>query len=221
MKDWFIENINSKLSEIEFKSLYLKMKQGDKLAREKLIINNISIVLDVVSKKFFYSKIEKSDLVSIGLIGLIKSVDTYSLSKNATFYTYSFKCILNEIYMFFNSLKRHNFDEIVYAENKYKLESDYESVSSSEQVDVIYEQKEKYKIIRESIDNLPLRDSIIIKKYFGFNCTPMSQKDIAIIYGVSQSYVSKIIKKSLKIIKRNLEVSGYASEYKLLKKIDK
>jgi RNA polymerase sporulation-specific sigma factor len=89
--------------------LFKKFKEGDKKSRELLIEHNLRLVAHIV-KKYYSSSNCQDDLVSIGTVGLIKSIDTFAIDKGAKFTTYASKCIQNEILMFFRSQKKHQND---------------------------------------------------------------------------------------------------------------
>ena len=190
------------------------MKNGDMVARDKIINHNIRLVINEVIKKFPNSPYDVKELVSIGLIGLIKSVDTFDITKGLQFATYSTRCINNEILMFMRKGKKYINDtslEQPLGTDKEEKELKVEDTLSASDSDFVleYENNESYKVIRNVVNSLPERDKNVIIKHFGFkNNNPMTQREIADELGLSQSYVSRIIKKVLKDISMQLKVLG-------------
>lgn len=207
----FIENnLPRPLKKEELYDCFKKMQLGDLKAREKIINHNIRLVIDVVVKKFLNTQYETRDLISIGLIGLIKSVDTFDINKGNYFSSYAIICIRNEILMFLR--KRNNIEEvsleqtIVMDDNKNDLKIEDVLMDDNSDFMTDYENKKIYESIRNIINALPEKDKNIVIKYFGFyGVEPMSQKDIAIELGISSSYVSRIIKRNVNDIKKELE----------------
>ncbi len=213
--DLFIDSkLPKPLKKEELYDYFEKMKIGDMAARDKIINHNIRLVISEVIKKFSNSPYDLKELVSIGLIGLIKSVDTFDTTKGIHFTTYSIRCINNEILMFMRKGKKYinnaSLEQSLGIDkegNELKVEdtlSDSDSDFVSE-----YEDNESYKVIRNVVNNLPERDKNIIIKHFGFeNNNIMKQSEIADELGISRSYVSRIIKRVLKDISIQLKVLG-------------
>ena len=114
-EELFIESnkLPKPLSKKELYSYLEQYKQGDLKAREQVIIHNIRLVLNQVSKKFANTPYDKKELVSIGVVGLVKSVDTFDTDKNFEFATYATRCIDNEILMFLRKGKKSAFDQSI------------------------------------------------------------------------------------------------------------
>ena len=109
--DLFIENkLPDILSKEELSEYFIKYRLGDYTARDKIIMCNIKLVLNEIFRKFFNSTYDKQELLSVGIIGLIKSVDTFDITKNYQFSTYALRCIDNEIAMFLNKEKKRDND---------------------------------------------------------------------------------------------------------------
>lgn len=211
----FVEaNLPKPLNQEEIYALFKKMMAGDLNAREEIIQHNIRLVINIVVKNFSTSPYDQKELVSIGIIGLIKSVDTFDINKKLQFATYATRCIQNEILMFMRKGKKYIFNESLDKPlttdkdgHEYKVEDTIEDISSDFVTD--YENKEVYKNIRQIVENLNERDSLIIKLHFGFETeNPISQKEIAKSLGISQPYVSRIIKNVLKKISQSLQKQG-------------
>lgn len=103
-----IDNLPKKLSSSETQELFIKMKNGDIQAKEKLATHNIGIVLYEVIKKFRYTEYDPKELVSVGNVGLMKAINTYDITQNACFFTYAQKCIDNEILYFLRENKKNS-----------------------------------------------------------------------------------------------------------------
>ena len=103
-----IDNLPKKLSSSETQELFIKMKNGDIQAKEKLATHNIRIVLYEEIKKFRYTEYDPKELVSVGNVGLMKAINTYDITQNACFFTYAQKCIDNEILYFLRENKKNS-----------------------------------------------------------------------------------------------------------------
>jgi RNA polymerase sporulation-specific sigma factor len=183
-----------------------KSMEGDKKAREILIEHNLRLVV-FLAKKYENTKVDLEDLVSIGTIGLIKGVNTYKLDKNIKLATYASRCIDNEILMFLRKNKRRK-GEISFEDSlSYDGEGNelhLEDILGTEK-DIVtkgIEEEHDKKILYEEINKLKKRDKeIMIRRYGLFNTKEMTQKDVADLMGISQSYISRIEKKVIKKIK--------------------
>ena len=199
----------------ELNDMFLKMENGDLTAREEIIRHNIKLVINEVMKKFYNCSLDKKELVSVGLIGLIKSIDTFDLNKGVSFSNYSIKCIDNEILMFMKKEKRNinnvSIDGILEKNQEENNTTRYKNKLYDENADFVlaYEKRECYKIIRKMVFSQPKKNSEILQKYFGFQSdSPMSQEEIAKTLGISQSYISRVIRNSLKIMRLDLQETG-------------
>lgn len=190
--------------EDEIKYVELSMN-GDVLAREKLIEHNLRLVV-FLSKKYENTGVDLEDLVSIGTIGLIKGVNTYKLDKNIKLATYASRCIDNEILMFLRKNKKRK-TEVSFEDNlSYDSEGNelhLEDILGTEN-DIVtksLEDETDKKILYEEINKLNERDrQIMILRYGLFNNEELTQKDVADMLGISQSYISRIEKKVIKRI---------------------
>ena len=180
-----------------------KSMEGDTLAREKLIEHNLRLVV-FLSKKYENTGLDLEDLVSIGTIGLIKGVNTYKLDKNIKLATYASRCIDNEILMFLRKNKKRK-SEISFEDSlSYDSEGNelhLEDILGTEK-DIVtkgIEEEHDKKILYKEINKLKARDKkIMILRYGLFNTKEMTQKDVADMLGISQSYISRIEKKVIK-----------------------
>lgn len=190
--------------EDEIKYVEMSMN-GDVMAREKLIEHNLRLVV-FLSKKYENTGVDLEDLVSIGTIGLIKGVNTYKLDKNIKLATYASRCIDNEILMFLRKNKRRK-TEVSFEDNlSYDAEGNelhLEDILGTEN-DVVtkgIEDETDRKILYEEIEKLNPRDKqIMILRYGLFNHEELTQKDVATLLGISQSYISRIEKKVIRRI---------------------
>lgn len=192
--DSLLPNVLNKDELIEY---FKKMNLGDDAARDIIIYHNIRLVLSIIHKKFNNIEYHKQDLLSAGLIGLIKSVDSFDLEKGTSFFPYASKCIENEILMYIKKEKKYvNMIKLDKPMNGYGFT--IKDILRDDGVDIIssYEIKEEYKFVRHFINNLTELERKIIILYFGFNIDKCySQQEIASIIGYSQSYVSRILNK--------------------------
>lgn len=190
-----------------------KVKQGDKDATKMIVEHNIRLVLHQVSNRFKFIEYDKKDLVSTGIIGLIKAVTTYDKSKKFEFSTYAARCIDNEILMFLRNLKKDekvdSFDKAIAYDKEGKELKIENTISDGTNIIEDYEKNITYKIIREIVKKLPDKDREIITLHFGFyNNKIHTQKEIANIMSISQSQVSRIITKTVKNIGIQLQNCG-------------
>ena len=191
--------------EDEVKYVELSM-QGDEFARAKLIEHNLRLVV-FLSKKYENTGIDLEDLVSIGTIGLIKGVNTYKLDKNIKLATYASRCIDNEILMFLRKNK-HRRGEISFEDSlSYDSEGNelhLEDILGTAE-DIVtrpLEEEVEKKILYQELVKLNERDKEIMSLRYGlFNKKEKTQKEVAEILGISQSYISRIEKKVINKLK--------------------
>lgn len=201
------------LKKEEIYNYFGKMKLGDMTARDEIIIHNIKLVIHEVLTKFSTTPYDLEELVSIGLIGLIKSVDTFDTSKEFAFTSYATRCIDNEILTFIKKGKKYisdvSLDQPIRTDREGR-EWKIEDVLCDMNTDFVseYEDNELYKLIRKFIEKLPEREKNIVMKYFGFIDKPMTQTQIANELGLTQAFISKVIIKVLNDVKLDLETLG-------------
>ena len=183
-----------------------KSMNGDVKAKDKLIEHNLRLVV-YLSKKYDNTGLDLEDLVSIGTIGLIKGVNTYKLDKNIKLATYASRCIDNEILMFLRKNKKRKSDVSFEDSLSYDAEGNelhLEDILGTEK-DVVtkkIEDKELEKLLYQEINYLKERDrQIMILRYGLYNNEDLTQKEIALKLGISQSYISRIEKKVIKRLK--------------------
>ena len=183
---------------------YVDMFQnGDLKARDKLIEHNLRLVV-FLAKKYENTKIDLEDLVSIGTIGLIKGVNTYQNDKNIKLATYASRCIDNEILMYLRKTKKKRTE--VSFEDSLSFDSEgnelhLEDVLGTDDniVTKPIEDELDKKLMYKEVSKLGKRDKEIIELRYGLNGKKeMTQKEVANMLGISQSYISRIEKKVIK-----------------------
>jgi len=193
----------SKEQEIEYVT---QSMNGDEQARAKLIEHNLRLVV-FLSKKYENTGVDLEDLVSIGTIGLIKGVNTYKLDKNIKLATYASRCIDNEILMFLRKNKKRRGevsfeDSLSYDSEGNELHLEDILGTESDVVTKGLEEETDKKLLYEEISKLNGRDKqIMILRYGLYGQEEMTQKDVANILGISQSYISRIEKKVIRRLK--------------------
>lgn len=191
--------------EEEIKYVELSMN-NDQKARNKLIEHNLRLVV-FLAKKYENTNTDLEDLVSIGTIGLIKAVNTYRLDKNIKLATYASRCIDNEILMYLRKTKRKRTevsfeDSLSYDADGNELHLEDVLGTESDIVTKGLDDELDKNMMLEEIEKLNLRDKEIIELRYGLNGKKeMTQKEVAILLGISQSYISRIEKKVIKKLK--------------------
>ena len=187
----------------EEEKLYLQqLKNGDDDARNILIERNLRLVAHVV-KKYSNTKVEQDDLISIGTIGLIKAIDTFSPEKDVKIATYAAKCIENEILMVLRSNKKLSKNvSLLDSIGSDKDGSDItllDVIPSSERlVEEEYEHNLDLNKLKSYLHVLDERETMIINLRYGLNGNKeLTQKEISKLYKISRSYVSRIEKRAL------------------------
>lgn len=180
-------------------------QEGNKQARNQIIINNIPLVIFTIHKRFFHTFIEENDLLQIGIIGLMKAIDTYNQNKNICFSTYAITCIDNEILMYIRKDRRH-YHQLSFEEETEKREelSCFSSLSYLEDPLKRTIRKESEKEVRTILNDLTSFERDLIISYFGLNGRTYTQEELAMKYQISRSYISKIIKNILQKMKKIL-----------------
>ena len=188
------------LSKEEELSYLIKAQQGDEEARNKLIEHNLRLVV-FLAKKYENTTYDIEDLVSIGSIGLIKGINTYKIDKNIKLATYASRCISNEILMFLRKNKRKRSEVSLEEALNYDSEGNelhLEDIlgTDAELVPKEYEKKVDKELLNKEIASLSPRDKEIMTLRYGLNNTmEYTQKEVAEMLGISQSYISRIEKK--------------------------
>lgn len=189
---------------------FVSMAKGDNNARNELIEHNLRLVAHII-KKYYSNSRDQDDLISIGTIGLIKAVTTFDYTKGTRFATYASKCIENEILMHFRSLKKSSgeihFEESIDTDKDGNQLTLMDIVADTgcmvEKVDLIIKSEQLYKFIENSLEP---REAQIIKLRYGlYGYHPLTQREIADKLNISRSYVSRIEKKALSVLKKKYD----------------
>ncbi len=203
------DTLPAPLSKEEEEKCFFAIAGGDQDAKNKLIVHNLRLVV-YIAKKFESSGVALDDLISIGTMGLIKAVKTFCPDKNIKLATYASRCIENEVLMYLRKIS-HTRTEISFDE---PLNIDWDGnelllgdILSDEdnKVDDCFEHDEMIKILIECVEKLPERERQIIYLRYGLKTDKdYTQKEVADILGISQSYISRIEKKILDQLKTEL-----------------
>ena len=204
------ETLPAPLSKEQEEDVFRRLEEKDPQARQTLITHNLRLVV-YIAKKFESTGIGIEDLVSIGTIGLIKAVNTFCPSKNIKLATYASRCIENEILMFLRKSSQYknelSIDEplnIDWDGNELLL-SDILGTDENVVNGNIENEAEK-SILIEAVERLPERERCIMKMRFGIpGGNEMTQKEVADIIGISQSYISRLEKRIIKKLRKDLE----------------
>ncbi len=187
-----------------------KILQGDNSSREMLITHNLRLVV-YIAKKFENTGVGVEDLVSIGTIGLIKAVNTFCPEKNIKLATYASRCVENEILMYLRKMSNRK-TEISIDE---PLNTDHDGnelllsdvlAGDADSVNYNLEYEDEKRILHSIVDKLGERERLIINMRFGIDGeNEHTQKEVADIMGISQSYISRLEKRIIAGIKREME----------------
>ena len=203
------ETLPSPLEPEEENVLLEELALGNKNAKEKLIEHNLRLVV-YIAKKFENTGLNIEDLFSIGVIGLIKAVQTYNFDKKIKLATYASRCIENEILM--QLRKTNKIKNEISLDEPLNLDSDgnelllQDVLYSDESVSKDMDKSAEKQIVWNIIDKLNGREKQIMMLRFGLGGEEeKTQKEVADIMGISQSYISRIEKKILGKMKKDLE----------------
>lgn len=198
------------LTEVEEKEYLQRLKDGDSEAKGVLVERNLRLVAHIVKKYSFPGK-EVDDLISIGTVGLIKAIDSFDMDKGTRLATYAARCIENEILMLIRNNKKIKSE--VYLQDPIGLDKEGNEISL---MDILSSDKDS---ILEVVENkiqvkklyfiletcLQEREKKIIEMRYGLiDGKPKTQREIALILGISRSYVSRIEKRALKKLLKEL-----------------
>ena len=195
------------LSAKQEKEVIERMVKGDKNARQSLIEHNLRLVAHII-KKYYASCENQDDLISIGTIGLIKAVDTYDPDKGARLATYAARCIENEILMFFRGQKKSAQD--ISIQDPIDVDGEGNPLTLmdilatedtvADDIDLRVKTEKLHSLLREMPEGR--EKTILILRYGLYGCEPHTQRMAAKKLGISRSYVSRIEKKALSILRR-------------------
>lgn len=201
------------LTKEEEEALLARLQSGESAVREELIVHNLRLVV-YIAKKFETSGVFVEDLISIGTIGLIKAVNTFRPEKNIKLATYASRCIENEILMFLRKTSAHKAD--VSIDEPLNVDWDGNELLLSDilgsEPDSIHENLEyddEKKLLLKCVRTLPARERMIMNMRFGLDGeSEHTQKEVADLLGISQSYISRLEKRILGQLKKSMEAAG-------------
>lgn len=198
------------LSAEEERTVLARLEEHDPKAREILITHNLRLVV-YIARKFESSGVGIEDLISIGTIGLIKAVGTFCPERNIKLATYSSRCIENEILMHLRKIagQKHevSFDEPLNTDwdGNELLLSDVLG-SDPEDIHRGVEREAERELLRDAVARLSERERTIMQMRFGLDGKrEHTQNEVADILGISQSYISRLEKKIIRTLRRELE----------------
>ena len=199
------------LSEQEKRDLLTRARAGDKAARQSMIEGNLRLVLSVV-QRFSQRGENMDDLFQVGCIGLIKAINTFDPAKNIKLATYASRCIENEILMYLRRTSKTKLE--VSIDEPLNVDWDGNELLLSDILgtdeDVIYKDIEdeiEKDLLKNAIDHLNPREKKIVELRFGLkqpDGMEMTQKEVADLMGISQSYISRLEKKIMKRLKKEI-----------------
>ena len=199
------------LTKEEQAEITARIEAGDETAREPLITHNLRLVV-YIARKFENSGVGIEDLISIGTIGLIKAVNTFCPSKNIKLATYASRCIENEILMHLR--KTNNLKSEISIDEPLNVDWDGNELLLSDilgtEEDTIYkdlEQEAEKKILIKALNRLSVRERSIIQMRFGIGTVDgeeKTQKEVADLLGISQSYISRREKKIMVRLRKEM-----------------
>lgn len=198
------------LSKDEERIVFVKLEQNEKSARDTLVVHNLRLVV-YIAKKFESTGIGIEDLISIGTIGLIKAVNTFVPSKNIKLATYASRCIENEILMYLRKSSQIKND--ISIDEPLNVDWDGNELLLSDllgsEPDAINKELEgevEKSLIRGCVGKLNPREKMIMEMRFGLSGgQEKTQKEVADLIGISQSYISRLEKRIIKRLKSDYE----------------
>ena len=213
-----IQGFPEPLSKEEEAECIAKLAQKDEKAREQLINHNLRLVAHIVKK--YSNSLEADDLISVGTIGLIKAVDSFDADKGVLLSTYASRCIENEILMLIRSNKKHKDIVSLNTLLSPKADSDEMELANlipAEDEDYVYEQVEiscMMNSVMQIMDkHLTEMEREIIKYRYGICGYPeKTQKEVADIFGISRSYISRIESRILKTLQKHIDSGEFVND---------
>ena len=207
---WKQNSFPKPLSEAQEQEYLRKFKEGDINARNKLIEHNLRLVAHII-KKYYTKESDHEDLVSIGTIGLIKALDSFNPDKSIKLSSYASRCIENEILMHFRNGKKSaqdmSLDDSIDTDKDGNPLTLIDILAVDDDFTRNLERETYLSKLRKFIDEtLDEREKKIIDMRFGLDGSkPKTQQEIADILGISRSYISRIEKKSLDLLRKRYE----------------
>lgn len=197
------------LSAPEEQQMLLRLEEGDESAKNRLIERNLRLVV-YIARRFENTGIHIEDLISIGTIGLIKAVGTYRRDKNIKLATYASRCIENEILMHIR--KTSNQKTEISLDEPINTDWDGNELLLSDILgtdeDMILrplEDEVDLQLLRQALDKLPQREQNIVTMRYGLRGKKeRTQKEVADLMGISQSYISRLEKRIMERLRRDI-----------------
>lgn len=204
------ETLPAPLTKEQETKVFEKIRSGVESAREALITHNLRLVV-YIAKKFDSTGLSVEDLISIGTIGLVKAVKTFCPERNIKLATYASRCIENEILMFLR--KASTMRNEVSIDEPLNVDWDGNEIllsdilaSDQDTVNKRLEQEVEHGLLSSAVTHLPPREKRIMELRFGlFGQKDHTQKEVADLLGISQSYISRLEKRIIERLKRELE----------------
>jgi RNA polymerase sporulation-specific sigma factor len=198
------------LNEEEERNLFYAYKSGDEKAKNELITRNLRLVAHII-KKFNPQTRDSDDLISIGTVGLIKAIESFDYRKGNRLATYAARCIENEILMFVRSSKKCKSE--VYLQDPIGVDKEGNEIALIDVLgtdsDAVLDEVENkisisklYGLIDKMLEG---KEKLIIQLRYGLTGAPQTQREIAKSLGISRSYVSRIEKKALKKLAKEMQ----------------
>jgi len=204
------ETLPVPLTREEEEKAFILLEQNDAGARELLIIHNLRLVV-YIARKFESTGVGIEDLISIGTIGLIKAVNTFCPGRNIKLATYASRCIENEILMYLRKFTNVKYELSI--DEPLNIDWDGNELllsdilgTENDMVNRSIEQDAEKSILLSAVDRLGDRERDIMKLRFGLGGgKEKTQKEVADAIGISQSYISRLEKKIIKELKKEIE----------------
>lgn len=195
------------LSSEDEQKYFRLMANGDKNAKNKLILHNMRLVAHII-KKYYAGACDQEDLISIGTVGLIKAVSTFDYEKGIKFATYASRCIENEILMSFRAQKKQA--DTVFMGDTLETDKDgnqltlMDVIDDGSNLDEMIDNRMQAQQLYRYIDELtePREKEILVTRYGLYGTVPLTQREIAKKMGISRSYVSRLEKRALNTLRK-------------------
>ena len=204
------DNLPAPLSREQEAAVFLRLEEGDPKAKETLITHNLRLVV-YIARKFESTGIGIEDLISIGTIGLIKAVNTFCPARNIKLATYASRCIENEILMHLRKIQNQKTE--VSIDEPLNVDWDGNELllsdilgTEGDTVNRRLEQEVECNSLRALVNNLGEREQRIMRLRFGLDGgRERTQKEVADIIGISQSYISRLEKKIIRQLREEMQ----------------
>lgn len=204
------DNLPAPLSREQEAAVFLRLEEGDPKAKETLITHNLRLVV-YIARKFESTGIGIEDLISIGTIGLIKAVNTFCPARNIKLATYASRCIENEILMHLRKIQNQKTE--ISIDEPLNVDWDGNELLLSDilgtEGDIVnrrLEQEVECNSLRALVNNLGEREQRIMRLRFGLDGgRERTQKEVADIIGISQSYISRLEKKIIRQLREEMQ----------------